>query len=152
MLDEIIDRIDSDINLIKCSETIQEQFEEVKSYLRQQKVQPIYYFSQIKRNPEYEGLISETMFIDGKFVYDIVVGSGNMDIHLLAVEQITKIRLVTMPRNVKKKESNNEEYEVTEYLPRLIIFYQEQSQLYYEVPAKKYSSLVKMMNELTKLI
>ena len=125
MIDEIFNKIEDDINIIKSSEVIRRQFQQLKDYLYRQKITLIHQFNQVKKNTQFEGLVSETMFFDDKIIYDIVVGTENIEVNFVLLEYVSKLQFATNPIYTSDKTADGEKIKKVDYTSRFIISYQE---------------------------
>lgn len=151
-IEQVFEKIRKDIALIKSNEIIIDQYTQLEKMLNSKNIEVIHYFSQIRRNQQFKGLISETMFFDRQFIYDIVVGVDNLDTHLVLLKHVSKVNITTNPNYIEEKKDDGIISQRTEYNSQLHILYQEQSQLYYQTPTDKYGELLRIAEILTKMI
>jgi len=151
-IEEIFQKIQLDLDVIKSNQVIRQQYLDLENFIRNKNIKPIYSFSQIKRNQEFKGLVSETMFFDDQFIYDIVVGVDNIDTHIVLIEHISKVSVATIPNYINEKSENGTDIQRVELNSHLTISYQEQSQLFYITPTEKYNELLTIVDILTKMI
>lgn len=151
-INEIFSKIRNDIKIIKSNEIVKLQYDELESFLRKKNIEIIHSFSQIKRNDVYNGLINETMFFDSEFIYDIVVGVDNIDIHIVLLKHVSKINVSTIPNYINEKNEDGTVFQKIEFSCQLNISYQENSTLYYVTPTEKYGELLNIADILTKMI
>lgn len=150
--EEILRKVRLDLDTIKSNPIIRQQYKELENFLISKNIEPIHSFGQLKRNQQFKGLISETMFFDNKFIYDLVVGVDNIDTHIVLIEHISKVSVATIPNYINEKDSNGTNIQRVELNSQLTISYQEQSQLYYQTPIEKFQELLKIADILTKMI
>ncbi len=151
-INEIFKKIRNDIEVIKSNSIIREQYNSLEEFLKSKNINIIHSFSQIKRNEHYKGLVNETMFFDEKYIYDIVVGVDNIDIHIVLLKHVSKVNVSTIPNYINEKNEDETNSQRVEFHSQLIIAYQEQSQLYYVTPTEKYTELLVIADILTKMI
>lgn len=151
-INSIFKKIKTDISLIKSNPIVVEQFLKLEEMLLNKNINVIHHFGQIKRNQQFKGLISETMFFDKNFIYDIVVGVDNIDLHIVLLKHVSKVNVTTYPSYVNEKKADGSSSQRTEYNSQLNILYQEQTQLYYQTPPEKFGELLVIAEILTKMI
>lgn len=151
-INEVFKKIRKDLDLIKVTSVIREQYSQLENYLINQNLNIIHSFSQIKRNQQFKGLVSETMLIDNKQVYDIVVGVDNLDINVILTKHISRINIVTTPNYINEKKKDGSSTQKVELNSQLNIISQEHVQFYYQTSPEKYSDLLIIADTLTKMI
>lgn len=151
-IQEIFTKIRIDINIIKSNEIIKEQYNNLEVFLKSKNINVIHFFSQIKRNEHYNGLICESMFFDNEYIYDIVVGVDNIDIHFVLLKNVSKINVSTRPNYIKDKLEDGTVSQKIEFTSQLNISYQENSTLYYTTTTERYNDLLIIADILTKMI
>jgi hypothetical protein len=151
-IDKLFEKIRININAIKAKDIIREQYEHLESFLKKRNINIVHSFTQISRNPQFKGLISETLFFDDKFVYDIVVGVDNIDSHIVKINQVSKVGTAIVPNYINEKNEDGTTKQRVEFNSRLIISYQEQSQFSYQATTEKFDELLLVAEILTKTI
>lgn len=150
--DNLFKKIRENIDAIKANEIIRKQYDHLETFLKNRNIDIIHSFTQISRNPQYKGLISETLFFDNKFIYDIVVGVDNIDSHIVKINQVSKVGTSIVPNYINEKNEDGTNKQRVEFNSRLIISYQEDSQFSYQANTEKFEDLLLTAEVLTKTI
>jgi hypothetical protein len=151
-IEEVFEKIRENINAIKANDIIRNQYEQLELFLKRRNIKVIHSFSQIGRNQQFKGLISETMFFDDKFVYDIVVGVHNIDSHIIKMSQVSKVATAIVPNYINEKKEDGTNKQRVEFHSSLVIKYQEDSRLTYQASTEKFKELLLVTDALTKTI
>ena len=151
-IDNLFGKIRNNIDAIKAKDIIREQYEHLESFLKKRNINIIHSYTQISRNPQFKGLISETLFFDDKYIYDIVVGVDNIDSHILKINQVSKVGTAIVPNYINEKNEDGMTKQRVEFNSRLIISYQEQSEFSYQATTDKFDELLLVAEKLTKTI
>lgn len=151
-LEQVFKKIRDNINAIKANDIIRNQYEHLELFLKKRNINVVHSFTQISRNQQFRGLISETLFFDDKFVYDIVVGVDNIDSCIIKIDQISNVATAIVPNYIDEKKEDGTNKQRVEFHSRLVISYQEQSQLSYQASTEKFEELLLVTEVLTKTI
>jgi hypothetical protein len=151
-IDKLFEKIRTNIDAIKANDIIRNQYEYLESFLKKRDINIIHSFIQITRNKQYKGLISETLFFDDKFLYDIVIGVDNIDSNIVKINQVSKVGAAIVPNYINEKNDDSTIKQRVEFNSRLTISYQEDSQFSYQASTEKFDELLLAAEILTKTI
>jgi hypothetical protein len=151
-IENLFEKIRINIDAIKANDIIRNQYEYLESFLKKRNINIIHSFTQISRNQQYKGLISETLFFDDKFLYDIVIGVDNIDSNIVKINQVSKVGAAIVPNYINEKNDDSTIKQRVEFNSRLTISYQEDSQFSYQATTEKFDELLLAAEILTKTI
>ncbi|OFY24555.1 MAG: hypothetical protein A2W98_08945 [Bacteroidetes bacterium GWF2_33_38] len=151
-IQEIFDDISKRVVTIKISEATLNVY---KSFIKESEnliIQPVSHFIQIARNnnPELQGLVVESLIIDETRLFDIVIGTDNVDINTIWIKDILKVGVQLVPVISRTKE-NSQEIIKTEYFSQLNILYSTNIGFIYRTNVDRIGELFQLANLLTKM-
>ena len=149
---DIFDDIFKRLVTIKASETTLNVY---KTFLKESenlKIKPVRHFVQIARNPnsQLQGLVVESLIIDETRLFDIVIGTDNVDINSVWIKDIVKVGVQSVPVISKNKE-NEKEIINKEYFGQLNIQYTAGQQYFYKTNIDRIGELFQLATLLTKM-
>ena len=149
---DIFDDIFKRLVTIKASETTLNVY---KTFLKESenlKIKPVRHFVQIARNPnsQLQGLVVESLIIDETRLFDIVIGTDNVDINSVWIKDIVKVGVQSVPVISKNKE-NEKDIINKEYFGQLNIQYTAGQQYFYKTNIDRIGELFQLATLLTKM-
>lgn len=149
---EIFNDISKRLVIIKASETTIIAYNSFLNEIPNLNIKPIRHFIQIARNPKphLQGLVIECLIVDEKMLYDIVVGTDNVDINSIWIKDLVKVGVQTIPVISKTKE-NDQELVKKEYFAELLITYSPGHNYFYKTNIERIGELYQLASLLTKM-
>lgn len=151
-IQEIFNDITKRLVTIKASETTITAYNAFLKEVPDLHIKPIRHFIQIARNPnpQLQGLVIECLIIDEKRLYDIVVGTDNLEVHSIWIKDLVKVGVQTIPVISKIKE-NEQEIIKKEYFAQLLIMYSPGHNYYYKTNIERIGELYQLASLLTNM-
>ncbi len=151
-IQDIFDDISKRFVTIKASEMTLNVYQAFLKESENLKIKPVRHFVQIARNhnPQLQGLVVESLIIDETRLFDIVIGTDNVDINSIWIKDIVKVGVQSIPVISKTKE-NDQEITKKEYFGQLNIQYTDGQQYFYKTNIDRISELFQLATILTKM-
>ena len=151
-IQEITNDITKRLATIKASETSIMSYNAFLKEIPSLNIKPLKYFIQTARNPDpqLQGLIVECLIVDEKRLYDIVIGTDNLDINSIWIKDLVKVGVNTIPVISKIKE-NEQEVIKKEYFAQLLIMYPSGKNYYYKTNIERIGELYQLASLLINM-
>jgi hypothetical protein len=151
-MQEIFNDITKRLVTIKASETTIMAYNAFLNESPNLNIRPIRHFIQIARNPnpQLQGLVIECLIVDEKRLYDIVVGTDNVDINSIWIKDLVKVGVQTIPVISKIKE-NEQDIIKKEYFAQLLITYSPGHNYFYKTNIERIGELYQLASLLTNM-
>ncbi|CAM3930142.1 hypothetical protein FLCU109888_09515 [Flavobacterium cucumis] len=151
-IQEIFNDITKRLITIKASETTIMAYNSFLNESSNLNIKPIRHFIQIARNPnpQFQGLVIECLIVDEQRLYDIVIGTDNIDINSIWIKDLIKVGIQTIPVISKTKE-NEQEIVKKEYFAQLLITYSPGNNYFYKTNIERIGELYQLASLLTNM-
>lgn len=149
----VIPEIKSNFDVIKPSNNIINQFNDLTFIWIKRQDFLLHSFTQVRKNSEFSGLVSESMILTERHLLDLTIGQDNFEIISIPVKYIKRVHLKTIPSYYTAKDERGFLKKKIDYKSRLDIYSGDNDQyLAYEVSSEKYGEIFQMYEAILKTV